>query len=396
MTVRNPFNEEYDILFEDLMYKYLLEAPMISYSGNNGKIDNAWYVKWKFDFINTLNNSFHQFKEYANRQNMKYGSWLRNNSDYFKSEDYGAGVGTSLPNAPDYRSAIERIRRPIPTSLNGPALDRLQISDSKSKEPSSAGDNRFFYKILIPEYDGTGDDFLNFCRGYYNGNDKKQTISIRRIGMFIPIFHNYCLNFPQFVNALEQQLQSIVTFVNQDPITGNYNPSDTAQKQYQQLQQNQNNPNQMASTNPNNNVVQHASAYPDFTQYILETQTIAGQNTVGNVGTGSIANNVNTIQNNRPNNSTTQPQKNVTNQNKDLQQQKVNAKQLAYKKRQFAANIIKDSFLAKVSAAGNIYRDAISVLQVHIKDIQEKIQKRNQKIAEKNQRDLEKQQAQQK
>lgn len=390
--IHNPFNEDYDILFEDLKNTYLIqaslkeflnEAPMVINSGNTGKMDAAWYIKWKNDFVNILNNSFHQFQEYANRQNQKYGRWLRDNSDYFKSEDYGAGVGTSLPNAPDYRSAIARIRQPIPTSLNGPALNRLQVSDSKT--PSSSGDNRFFYKILIPEYDGTGDDFLNFCRGYYNGNDKKQTISIRRISMFIPIFYNYCLNFPQMVNVLAQQMQQIITFVNQDPMTGQYNPSDNAQKQYNQLQQNQN--NGIASTNPNNNIVQHASV--DFTQYILEAETISGQNTVGNVGTGSIAKNVNVVNNNQRGNNGT-PQKNTTNQNNNIQNSKVNAQQLSRKRRQYAANIIKDAFLAKVSAAGNIYRDCITVLQVHIKDIQDKIQKKNQKIAEKNAREVDK------
>lgn len=394
MTNHNPFNTDYDPLISALVDKFLLEAPMITYSGQKSQqADSSWWIKWKADYVTTLKNSFAKFKEYANRQNLKYGTWLKNNKDYFKPEDYGASVGVSVPNAPDYRSAIARIKTAIPTTINGPVLNRLEVT-TDGNNAVSGGDNGFFYRIICPDYQGSGDDFLNFCRGYYSGNDNKRTITMRQSAAYIPIMHNYCMSFPQLINALQNQVQQIITFVNQDALTGQYNPSDSAEKQAQALQQSQMQQTQKASSNPNNNIVQHAASdldYLAFDYLFHEVQTVAGAKTIGNTGTGSMAKMTNTVgaARNVAGQQKVQQQnqvKNIQDQNK----QKVNAKQLALKKKQFAATILRDVINCKLSSAGSIYSDFITTLQVHIHGVQEKIAKQNQKMADKQQREAEK------
>ena len=47
------------------------------------------------------------------------------------------------------------------------------------------------------------------------------------------------------------------------------------------------------------------------------------------------------------------------------------------KKKQIAVNLIKDCFSAKVSGAGSLYKDFITILQTHIATLQQNLKKKS-------------------
>lgn len=399
MIVTNEFLF-YDPLMMNMRNNYLLEASellteALPYQKNNPQADSSWYIKWKGEYALTLKNSFSKFRQYAASQNIKYTKWLRDNREYFDARKYNPGNGCSISSAPNYTEAIARIKKPISVVINGEALNRINVPDANS---NAVPDNRWFYKTLIPEYNGTGDDFMRFARAYYNGLDNKRTISAKAMASFIPIMFNFCINYMSTVQVLEGQLNSIIGFANRDPVTGVQNPSDNAEKQLRNLNQ-QNANNKYASTNPNNNVV-HASV-----DYLSYRESCMILNELGS--TAPVSNSANTVNNtmmSKPSNTArnvgsssyqkpnTTPNTTGNKTGVNLTNDKVNQKQLAMKKKQTAANIVKDAFLCKLTASNAIYRDFITTLQVWANGVQEQIRKSNQKTANKKSAKLQPQQ----
>ena len=400
----------YDPLMVDLRNNFLLEASIIlnealPYQKNNVQADASWYIKWKGEYVITLKNSFTQFRQYALTQNNKYSKWLRDNREFFDARKYNPGSGCSIQSAPDYREAISRIKKPISVVINGEALSRISVPDStnasKSSIYTSNVDNRWFYKMLIPEYNGNGDDFLKFARGYYNGNDKKKTINAKVMATYIPMMYNYCINYMNTVQILDNQLNTIIGFANRDPVSGTQNTSDDAVKQYQNQQQ-QNANNQYASTNANNNVVNASTEYEWERSVILNelgstapTSFMTPQSKSSMTSTTSrISNTINGGSKNTLQNKNQANVKGNTN-GVNLTNNKVNQKQLAMKKKQVAANIVKDAFLCKLTASNAIYRDFITTLQVWAAGVQEQLKKSNERTAKKQAKAAEKTQTKQ-
>lgn len=391
MRVRNEFLD-FDILMSALQDNYLLKAQdmILEAVTSNPNADSSWYIKWKSDTALTMKNTFNKFKGYANRQIAKYAEWLNDNAKYFDTQKYPPPSGSSISNAPDYKSAINRIKRPMSQSISSVDLEKIQAGINHDQDAGSL-DNRWFMKLLIPEYNGTGDAFLRYCKMYYNGEGKKRNLTPEDMVEYVPIMYNYCLNFGSLVHSLEGELNTIIMYINTDPISKFVEPTDNAERQYQTLQQNQ--AIKGANTNPNNNVVQHASYdYHSFRELYMINEAISypiAKTTGGGVRKAgpflkpSISPNVNmnrqnTVNNMHPgNNAPPRPNNNAG------QLQKPNHKQMLMKKKQVACNIVKDCFHAKVNAAGLIYRDFIITLQTVAHLTQEQIQKNKLKNSKK-------------
>ena len=166
------------------------------------------------------------------------------------------------------------------------------------------------------------------------------------------------------------------------------------QKDLQGLNAQQQSGNKIASSNPMANVsntqtttVQHASA-----DWLMMRESVLVE--YANVATASNSNQAPTTkQSSTPNitqgakrsNTTSgnvDPSKNTPYKNNDphgtprvQQDSKSSEKTLAMKRKQVACNIVKDVFNCKVTAAGKIYRDYITILRTHVATIEQ--QKKN-------------------
>lgn len=392
MNLHNDFLD-FDMRLSLLKDNYLIQASELYTTLNeaappNTSASSDWYIKWKAETTMTLKNSFAQAKQYADKMATKYEAWLKNNREYFDPNKYGVPSGCTISKAPDYRQAIFRIKEPLANALNGISIDKIQAGDDPNKADGNNADNRWFMKFLIKSYNGTGEDFGKFAKDYYAGNDNLNTINAHDMKMYIPIMHNFCLSYPQIIHNLENQLQMILTWIALDPVSGQQNTTTSPEQQLQQLQQNKV-ANQMASTNPQQNVVHAAADYLAFrescivlNEYINVQQSGTARPIVNtNMAQNSyqskqsfMINNKNNQQHNLRNNPTQQQQ------NQQMKAQ-VNQKQLLMKKKQTAVNLVKDCFASKVTAAGMIYRDFIATLQTYIYGIQQKITAQNKKQA---------------
>lgn len=366
----NPFSE-FDILISAMRDNFLIETTQLILEAQapNTTADSEWYIKWKADSVMTLKNAFAKFKEYAYRQINKYGEWLRDNQKYFDTQTYPPPSGSTVPNAPDYKAAINRIKQPFSNMISDSQLNQIQIGNT---EDSGSMDNRWFMKILIKDYNGTGDDFSKYCVGYYNGEDKRKTLTPELMVTYIPFMYKYCSNYAQMVTTLENQMNGLILYINQDPVSGQQAPSDTAQKDLNTL----NNDKLItgkASTNPGNNVV-NASAHDMFIGMVLhEVDTI--QNAPQS-NTGKPVTNTAQVKTSNMMVQSQQQRPNQQQQQKQPQNRPIDQKQALMKKKKMACTLVRECFNAKVNATGNIYRDFIVTLQTVYHLVKEKESKK--------------------
>lgn len=384
---------DYDPLLVDLRNKFLVEASMLiskQLLQEEAPIANqSWYIKWKGETAILLKNNFAQYSKFASDQMKKYNPMLKDNAEYFNPSKYPIDPSCTLNKAPDYRSALYRIREPISNALNTINLSRIEVDDDTDGVDNN---NKWFMKSIIKSYQGNGDDFLDFARVYYSGEDRLQNLDSRQLTSMMVSMYNYCMNYNQTVHILQNQLQSIISFINRDPVSGQQNDSQAAEKDLQNLNTQQQSSNKVASSNPNTNAsnniatVQHASA-----DWLLMREAMLVE--YANVAVASHSNQAPTANqsstpnltpgSSRSNNGTTSgnvdPSKNTPYKNTDPRgtpkmekDDKNSEKTLAMKRKQVACNIVKDVFNCKVTAAGKIYRDYITILRTHLATIQQR------------------------
>ena len=381
MIVLNEFLD-YDMRLVNLRDSYLIRVSQFLTEARtpqqqNPQADSAWYLKWKGETALTLKNSFAKFKAYGLRQIDKYGQWLKDNNSYFDPQKYPPDKGCSISDAPNYRNAIMRIKEPLSNVISGVSLDNIQVDESEDGGNGQTGNNKWFMKLLIKSYNGTGDDFERFAKAYYYGEDDKNTIDYKEMAKYIPLMYDYCINYKQIIQSLETQLQSIIMFLNQDPISKVQNTSDNAEKELDALNQSQQQ-NQMASTNPQNNVVHASVDYLAFRETYMILDEVGTVSQAGQVMNSNMSKQVNTAPAVGANNTQVNQKEQRQEQKTFIQKQK-NVKQLAMKKKQTAVNLVKACFACKTTAAGLIYRDFITTLQVYLDGVQQNIQKNNKK-----------------
>ena len=362
----NPFLD-FDILLSALRDDYIIKASeMIYEASSTPQADSDWYVKWKAEIAMSMKNAFSKFKAYSMRQIEKYDRFLITNKQYYDINKYPPADDLRIKDAPDYETAISRIRKPL-ANLSAVPLDKIEVG-------GDSDNNQWFMKMLISDYDGDGTGFLSFCENYFNGNDNKKTLESHDMVKFIPIMYKYCMDYNSLVNTLDSQLHAILMYINQDPISKQVNATDTAEKQLEVMaKQKQQQTSKMASTNPQKNVIHASVDYLAFRESFMILDEITNSASTPSKSQS------------KPMNQQKQPSSNNPNTLANKQQQdknagtvvvhKANQKQIIMKKKQAACKIIKDYFHAKVNAASLLYRDFIVTLETAFHLIQEQIKK---------------------
>lgn len=393
MIPQNEF-DVYDMGLAGLRDKYLLEISqfmteqlLTEEQQQTSVADNTWYIKWRGEAVALVKNNFAQFKNYAQIQIQKYNTWLKDNRQYFDINKYPVDSACRLNRAPNYKAALLRLKEPITSAMNGIDLKRIQVPDANANGSQAQGNGRttadpsannvWFMKFMIKSYNGDGSDFTKYAKNYYYGGEgQKRNMNENQIASMMSIMYNYCFNYAQTVTNLENQLNSLVMFINKDPVSGQQQSSASAQTEYQNLQRAQGGTtNTVASTNPQNNAqypqtVQHASAHMNrgwLLEYnmaaTMPTASASGNTATASSATGTISQSVNgqTVNQSNP-----QQQTKQTNDPNGTPKVQINEKLLSMKKKQIACDLLKDCFQAKVTASGMIYRDFIVMLQTHV------------------------------
>ena len=374
MSVSNPFLD-FDILLSALRDNYIIKASeMIYEASSTPQADSDWYIKWKAETVMSMKNAFSKSKAYSMRQIEKYDRFLITNKQYFDINKYPPADDLRITDAPDYETAISRIRKPL-ANLSAVPLDKIEVGGRTSN-------NQWFMKMLISDYDGNGTGFLSFCENYFNGNDNKKTLESHDMVKFIPIMYKYCMDYNSLVNTLDSQLHAILTYINQDPISKQVNATDTAEKELELMaKQKQQQASKMASTNPQKNVIHASADYLAFRESFMILTEITNSASIPSKSQSKPMNNQsNTIMNQKQQSPSNNPNQLVNKQQQDKNTgtvvvHKANQKQIIMKKKQVACEIMKDYFHAKVDAASLIYRDFIVTLETAFHLIQEQIKK---------------------
>lgn len=364
----------YDPIMESLRYDYLMKLSIMNeefqqyidrlQGQDDGVLLEAsqeWYNEWKITYISGIKANLSRFQLYLKSQNGKYSKWLAENKsiilDYNK---YPPKNKEAIKSAPNYKLAIARLNKPITSSLNGINLNRVVLDQGEDKNRS----NLWIKKLLIPEYNDNEGTFVSFAKDYYCGNDNKVKISLGSIPQVLEMAFNYCFNFNTILRATNVEANGLISYINNDPLTG------------QQNQPNTNKPNStpqqggIASTNPNVNAGNTPvnAAYDQYSLFMKEffNEDIAQSNQASTSPTANPVSKNNMIKSNNPVKSKISK---VMNKNNDFTNKDNKIKESdVYKKKRYVCDIVKDAFNAKMSAYGIIYKNFMDILQTHVNE----------------------------
>ena len=366
----------YDPIMESLRYDYLMKLSIMNeefqqyidrlQGQDDGVLLEAsqeWYNEWKITYISGIKANLSRFQLYLKSQNGKYSKWLAENKsiilDYNK---YPPKNKEAIKSAPNYKLAIARLNKPITSSLNGINLNRVVLDQGEDKNRS----NLWIKKLLISEYNDNEGTFVSFAKDYYCGNDNKVKISLGSIPQVLEMAFNYCFNFNTILRATNVEANGLISYINNDPLTG------------QQNQPNTNQPNStpqqggIASTNPNVNAGNTPvnAAYDQYSLFMKEffNEDIAQSNQASTSPTANPVskNNNNMIKSNNPVKSKISK---VMNKNNDSTNKDNKIKESdIYKKKRYVCDIVKDAFNSKMTAYGIIYKNFMDILQTHVNE----------------------------
>lgn len=364
----------YDPIMESLRYDYLMKLSIMNEEFQQyidrlqGKDDGVlleasqeWYNEWKITYISGIKANLSRFQLYLKSQNGKYSKWLAENKsiilDYNK---YPPKNKEAIKSAPNYKLAIARLNKPITSSLNGINLNRVVLYQGEDKNRS----NLWIKKLLIPEYNDNEGTFVSFAKDYYCGNDNKVKISLGSIPQVLEMAFNYCFNFNTILRATNVEANGLISYINNDPLTG------------QQNQPNINQPNStpqqggIASTNPNVNAGNTPvnAAYDQYSLFMKEffNEDIAQSNQTSTSPTANPVSKNNMIKSNNPVKSKISKVMNKNNDSTD-KDNKIKESDI-YKKKRYVCDIVKDAFNAKMTAYGIIYKNFMDILQTHVNE----------------------------
>lgn len=353
--------ETINLLYNDMKYQYqldLLEQKrdfmlfLIENGMNNqtsiNEVVSQWYSTWKASLIQNINTTTTQYKNFSFSQINKYEQWLKNNkSVILETKKYPVKVGANAKRFPNIQSALSRLSSPILKNINGLDLNRIQIGDKNNQ--------LWLKKYLIPQYDGKS-SFPKFVKEYYSGGDNKSTLNRKDTELLLKFAYQFCSDYGSTVNMIIQDANSIIAYINKDPITNQQLPPQSQAQQ--QLERKQQQGNIIASTNPYKNANMVKEAY--------SANTSPTPNTVNNTDTSNQINMITNKNNNLKTNLKKTPYMN-TKQNQPYKKpntDKINSDLM--NKHKIVCETIKDVYNAKASAVALLYRDFMVVMQVHV------------------------------
>mgnify|MGYP003081737879 CR=1 FL=1 len=376
-------NELIDILIEDYRIEELSEMNMIDsefmeWLYENKMLDEDTFNEessdsndqWRMDNINSIQQSLNTFKKYITDQANQNSSWLSKNNDIIlNANKYPVRNGANIKQAPDYKSAINRIKTPISTNLSGIDLKRIELPNQDPTQPKQNDQqlmrqNLWLKKMFISTYNGET-EFQDFAKIYYYGKDKVHDISTQELQQFLPSAYNFCNSINTFIKSLETDIHGYINYINRNPITGNTeNPITQTQINNNNMNNavNKSNTANMATGNATSNTSLNADT--DFTLFY-------------NKYFGDLLSEADTTQSQQQNATNQQQQtsnakpkmtfdnKNTSGQNGQKQNGE-DSDTTVWNKKKLVCNLVRQILSTKMTVSGMIYRDMMSFMQTHV------------------------------
>ena len=314
-----------------------------------------WYLKWKDNIIQSLKNNTNNFLNYSNEQIKKNNLFLEQNREKILNfRKFPVTSNLSIKSAPNYQEAIRRINRPISNSLSGINLNKIEIQDNEVNTSISINNsvegNVWIRKMIIPIYDGKT-SFSETSKAYFYGSEKRHNFTIQEIQRILPEAYKFCYNYNRTSRSVNTDLMNLISFINRNPVTG-LQQNQNIISDLQAIKNNQYNNQQKASNNPNNNVINADVDYNSFINTyfsdILNEDQIQDST-------------------NKKNKITDIPK---VNNNVKIQSNDVN--QISAKRKQIACNILQDTYNAKLTAMGLLYRDFMNIMENQVSSYKNK------------------------
>ena len=376
-------NELIDILIEDHRIEELSEMNMIDsefmeWLYENKMLDEDTFNEessysndqWRMDNINSIQQSLDTFKKYITDQANQNSSWLSKNNDIIlNANKYPVRNGANIKQAPDYKSAINRIKTPISTNLSGIDLKRIELPNQDPTQPKQNDQqlmrqNLWLKKMFISTYNGET-EFQDFAKIYYYGKDKVHDISTQELQQFLPSAYNFCNSINTFIKSLETDIHGYINYINRNPITGNTeNPVTQTQINNNNMNNavNKSNTANMATGNATSNTSLNADT--DFSLFY-------------NKYFGDLLSEADTTQSQQQNTnnqeqqtSNAKPKMTFDNKNTSGQNgQKQNGEDsdtTIWNKKKLVCNLVRQILNTKMTVSGFIYRDMMSFMQTHV------------------------------
>lgn len=384
-------NELIDILMEDYRIEELSEMNIIDsefmeWLYENKMLDEDTFNEessdsndqWRMDNINSIQQSLNTFKKYITDQANQNSSWLSKNNDIIlNANKYPVRNGANIKQAPDYKSAINRIKTPISTNLSGIDLKRIELPNQDPTQPKQNDQqlmrqNLWLKKMFISTYNGET-EFQDFAKIYYYGKDKVHDISTQELQQFLPSAYNFCNSINTFIKSLETDIHGYINYINRNPITGNTeNPITQTQINNNNMNTavNKSNTANMATGNATSNTSLNADT--DFTlfynKYFGEFYNKYFGDSISEADATQPQQQNATNQQQQT--STAKPKMTFDNKNTSGQNgQKQNGEDsdtTVWNKKKLVCNLVRQILSTKMTVSGMIYRDMMSFMQTHV------------------------------
>lgn len=384
-------NELIDILMEDYRIEELSEMNMIDsefmeWLYENKMLDENTFNEessdsndqWRMDNINSIQQSLNTFKKYITDQANQNSSWLSKNNDIIlNANKYPVRNGANIKQAPDYKSAINRIKTPISTNLSGIDLKRIELPNQDPTQPKQNDQqlmrqNLWLKKMFISTYNGET-EFQDFAKIYYYGKDKVHDISTQELQQFLPSAYNFCNSINTFIKSLETDIHGYINYINRNPITGNTeNPITQTQinNNNMNIAVNKSNTANMATGNATSNTSLNADT--DFTlfynKYFGEFYNKYFGDSISEADATQPQQQNATNQQQQTSNA--KPKMTFDNKNTSGQNgQKQNGEDsdtTVWNKKKLVCNLVRQILSTKMTVSGMIYRDMMSFMQTHV------------------------------
>lgn len=384
-------NELIDILTEDYRIEELSEMNMIDsefmeWLYENKMLDEDTFNEessdsndqWRMDNINSIQQSLNTFKKYITDQANQNSSWLSKNNDIIlNANKYPVRNGANIKQAPDYKSAINRIKTPISTNLSGIDLKRIELPNQDPTQPKQNDQqlmrqNLWLKKMFISTYNGET-EFQDFAKIYYYGKDKVHDISTQELQQFLPSAYNFCNSINTFIKSLETDIHGYINYINRNPITGNTeNPITQTQINNNNMNNavNKSNTANMATGNATSNTSLNADT--DFTlfynKYFGEFYNKYFGDSLSEADATQPQQQNTTNQQQQTSNA--KPKMTFDNKNTSGQNgQKQNGEDsdtTIWNKKKLVCNLVRQILSTKMTVSGMIYRDMMSFMQTHV------------------------------
>lgn len=376
-------NELIDILIEDhrieeLSEMNIIDSEFMGWLYENKMLDEDTFNEessdsndqWRMDNINSIQQSLNTFKKYITDQANQNSSWLSKNNDIIlNANKYPVRNGANIKQAPDYKSAINRIKTPISTNLSGIDLKRIELPNQDPTQPKQNDQqlmrqNLWLKKMFISTYNGET-EFQDFAKIYYYGKDKVHDISTQELQQFLPSAYNFCNSINTFIKSLETDIHGYINYINRNPITGNTeNPITQTQINNNNMNTavNKSNTANMATGNATSNTSLNAD-----TNFALFYNKYFGDLLSEADATQPQQQNAT---NQQQQTSNAKPKMTFDNKNTSGQNgQKQNGEDsdtTIWNKKKLVCNLVRQILTTKMTVSGFIYRDMMSFMQTHV------------------------------